>query len=77
MQKIYVRHARATFEPKPRVDETDGNGLAQVVIAIGTLVTVSSSGYSGGESDSLSGSSGIVSLLDRLKAPVPSELAKY
>ena len=62
---------RATFDSKPRVDRRKmAAASSAVVLVIGTLVT------GGGESDSLSGSSSVVSLLDRLKPPVPSELAR-
>ena len=38
--------------------------------------SVSSGGYSGGESEALSEGNSVVSLLDKLRSPVPSELAR-
>ena len=73
---------RATLESKP-----DGKWLLYTSSTGGfsnwDTSNCSSSGYGGGDSLSLSlslslsGSSNVVSLLHRLKAPVPSELAIF
>ena len=50
--------------------------LGVVKLRTCSVSSLSSGNYSGGESEALSDGNSVVSLLDKLRSPVPSELAR-
>ena len=61
------------LNPNPRAEIIAFTDGSEATCSVSSL---SSGGYSGGESEALSERNSVVSLLDKLRSPVPSELAR-